>query len=448
VEAGLDTVTDTASRWPTSFGRVDVRGVAGRSRGLARRSRETLLLAAVVGAVTGVGVAGFESAVTWSLEQLNRLPLWAIACAPLVGLSVAALALRWLGPSSSPATADEYLHAFHDPEYPLPLRALAARMIAGIATLGSGAPMGLEGPSLYLGATIGDTLQHRYPRLFSAQHRRLLLVAGAAAGVAAIFKAPATGAVFALEVPYQNDLARHLLGTALIAAATGYLTFVAIHGTAPLVNVTGTPPFSAKDLAAAVVLGVLAGVGARGFAWMLRTAKRISVSTSAWIRVPIAGVTLAAIFVLVRLLAGQDLTTGPGYDTIRWALNPTNSVALVAAILVLRCVATTTTIAGSGVGGLFIPLVVAGALLGRVVGGAVHALDTTLFTVIGAAAFLGAGYRVPLAAVVFVAEATGRPGFIIPGLLAAVTAELLMHNSSVTSYQHATHEDDSDPHQT
>jgi CIC family chloride channel protein len=87
------------------------------------------------------------------------------------------------------------------------------------------------------------------------------------------------------------------------------------------------------------------------------------------------------------------------------------------------------------VGGLFIPLVVAGALVGRVVGGVVNALDTSLFTVVGAAAFLGAGYRVPLAAVVFVAEATGRPGFVVPGLLAAVVAELVMGRTSVTEYQ-------------
>ena len=59
------------------------------------------------------------------------------------------------------------------------------------------------------------------------------------------------------------------------------------------------------------------------------------------------------------------------------------------------------------------------------------------FTVIGAAAFLGAGYRVPLAAVVFVAEATGRPGFVVPGLLAAVVAELVMGRESVTAYQRA-----------
>ncbi len=89
-------------------------------------------------------------------------------------------------------------------------------------------------------------------------------------------------------------------------------------------------------------------------------------------------------------------------------------------------------------GGLFIPLVVAGALVGRAVGGAVDALDTSLFVVVGMAAFLGAGYRVPLAAVMFVAETTGRPGFVVPGLLAAVAAELVMGRSSITTYQVAT----------
>lgn len=416
-------------------GRVNMRALAEHSRDLVRRSKEALLLAAVVGAVTGLGVAGFDSAVTHGVDAMNSLPLWATAIAPLVGLSLAAATLHFVGPDASPATADEYLHAFHDPEYKLTLRPLLARMIAGIATLGSGAPMGLEGPSLYLGASVGDMLQQRFPRLFSSQRRRLLLVAGAGAGVAAIFKTPATGAVFALEVPYQDDLARYMLGPALIGSASSYLAFVAIHGTSPLLAVTGSPPFSFKDLTAAIVLGMFAGVGARAFAWLLRRAKDVVTSVPVWIRVPAAGVGLAGMFVAARLLAGQNLTTGPGYDTIRWALEPTHSVWLIGAILLLRCLATSATIAGGGVGGLFIPLVVAGALTGRMVGGTINALDTSLFTVIGVAAFLGAGYRVPLAAVMFVAEATGRPGFVVPGLLAAVVAELMMGRRSVTTYQ-------------
>jgi CIC family chloride channel protein len=60
---------------------------------------------------------------------------------------------------------------------------------------------------------------------------------------------------------------------------------------------------------------------------------------------------------------------------------------------------------------------------------------STLFVIIGVAAFLGAGYRVPLAAVMFVAEASGRAGFVVPALLAAVAAALVMGGSSVTAYQ-------------
>jgi CIC family chloride channel protein len=148
-----------------------------------------------------------------------------------------------------------------------------------------------------------------------------------------------------------------------------------------------------------------------------------------------AGAILAGLFVACWVLTGESLTIGPGYDAIAWALDPRHATWLVLTVFVMRCVATMATVAGGGAGGLFIPLVVGGALLGRTVGGAVHALDTSLFVVIGVSAFLGAGYRVPLAAVMFVAETTGRPGFVVPGLLAAVTAELVMGRASVTQYQ-------------
>jgi len=131
----------------------------------------------------------------------------------------------------------------------------------------------------------------------------------------------------------------------------------------------------------------------------------------------------------------RSLTFGPGYSILRWASVPSTSVWLLAAMLAVRCVATATTVAGGGVGGLFIPLVVAGALTGAVAGHVFNHHDLTLFIVIGVAAFLGAGYRVPLAAVMFVAETTGRPSFVVPGLLAAVAAELVMSRSSVTEYQ-------------
>ncbi len=261
------------------------------------------------------------------------------------------------------------------------------------------------------------------------------MVAGAAAGVAAIFKAPATGAVFALEVPYQDDFARKMLLPALVAAASGYLAFVAIHGTASLVPSAGSPALSAADLIGSILLGLAGGLVARLFAALLRRAKAITTTTGIWVRVAASGAALALIVWIGDLLAHEPVTIGVGYHTITWALEPRRAVWILLAVLLLRCLATAATVSGGGVGGLFIPLVVTGALLGRAAGALVPGLDDHLALIVGIAAVLGAGYRVPLAAVVFVAEATGRPGFIVPALLAAVAADLMMGPRSVTTYQ-------------
>ncbi len=404
-------------------------------RSLAQRSAQVVIVSAVVGGVTGFAVALFERVVVDGLlVRIEQWPLWVVALAPTAGLVVAMVVLRTVGGGVSSATSDEYLRSFHDPQVGLTHRALVARMTAAVATLGMGGAMGLEGPSLYMGATLGARTQERLPRIFRGADRRLLMVAGAAAGVAAIFKAPATGAIFAIEVPYQDDLARRMLLPALVSAATGYLAFVAVNGTARLFPVAGEPTFNFRDLVGALALGVAAGVAARAFAAVLRKAKTIAQRRHPLVPL-LAGLVLAILFVVARLATGESLTFGPGYDTIQWALDPQHGAWIVLLVLVLRCLATAVTLGGGGVGGLFIPLVVGGALTGRVVGGAVQSLDTTLFVVVGVAAFLGAGYRVPLAAVMFVAETTGRPGFVVPGLLAAVAAELVMGRSSVTSYQ-------------
>jgi CIC family chloride channel protein len=410
-----------------------------RFREFARQSRDVVLLAAITGVLTGLGVALFARAVVDGFfDRFVSVSPWLLAFMPLCGLVLAWCSLRFLARSTSPDTTDGYLHAFHDATHPLRLTELPGRMLAAIATLGFGGAMGLEGPSLYFGASIGSFLQRRFHRLTGSSPARVLLVAGAAAGVAAIFKAPATGAVFALEVPYQDDLARRMLLPALVSSASGYLAFVAVNGTAPLFIARGNAPFSFADLAGSVVLGAAAGVGARGFAWLVRRAKEVAATARPQFRIIVSGLALAALFGIAHALTGKPIAIGAGYGTVQWALTGNRAVWLLLVILVIRCLATATTVSGGGVGGLFIPLVVAGALLGRATAGMIGDPKSTLFVIIGVAAFLGAGYRVPLAAVTFVAEASGKPGFVVPALLAAVAAALVMGNSSVTTYQRAT----------
>ena len=233
-----------------------------RLRRVVERSTQVVIMAGLVGAITGFGVAAFERIVVGRLlNHINDLPLWMVALAPTCGLLLALGALTFIGGGISPATSDEYLKSFHDPAVHLSLRGLAARIAASIATLGFGGAMGLEGPSLYLGATIGAQSQHRLPSLFRGADRRLLMVAGAAAGVAAIFKAPATGAIFAIEVPYQDELARRMLLPALVSAATGYLAFVAINGTERIFPIAGEPTFNFRDLLGALGTRSRSGVG-------------------------------------------------------------------------------------------------------------------------------------------------------------------------------------------
>lgn len=404
-------------------------------RSLVTRSHQVVLLAAITGAMTGFVVAAFDRLVV--NVMFDRVLTWSpvvIGVLPGIGLLVS-YGLRRIGGRISPSTADEYLRSFHDPDHQLGWEPFAVRMFAAIATLGAGNPMGLEGPSLYAGATLGSALQRRYPRAFRGTDSRLLLVAGAAAGVAAIFKAPATGAVFALEVPYQGDLARRMLLPALVASATGYLAFVTVNGTATLFQLETMSGIAARDLAGAIALGIVAGLGARAFAWMLRMAKQVNGSRHPLLVTIAAGAIVGGAFATGRLLTGQSLIAGSGYHLLDWAQAPARAMWLLIVVLLLRSVATSAVVAGGGVGGLFIPLVVGGALTGAIVGHIIDLHNMNLFIVIGIAAFLGAGYRVPLAAVMFVAETTGRPAFIVPGLLAAVAAELIMGDSSVTRYQ-------------
>jgi CIC family chloride channel protein len=422
-------LTDARER---AIGRLLARVIGRRP---PHRSHRTLVLAALVGALTGTSVALFDWLATSGLDAVLGWPVWLQAAAPLAGLTLAALALRHLAGGASPALADEYIRNFHEHGRPLPLRALPGRIVAALGTPALGGAMGFEGASIYIGSAIGTGLQRRLSRYFSPADGKLLMVAGAAAGVAAIFKAPVTGLVFALEVPYQEDLARRMLLPAGMAAATGYVAFAALVGTEPLLPVAGHAPFDLRDLGGAAVIGLVAGALARGAARFLAWAKGLGGRAHPALRVGLAGASLAALFLAGRHLGLDNPTLGPGYDTLRWALEPGRAIPTLVALAALRLAATGATLAGGGAGGVFIPLVIQGALLGQVAQAIVEPANPTLFPLVGIAAFLGAGYRVPLAGVVFVAEVTGRPGFVVPGLIAAMVAQLTMGPRSVSAYQ-------------
>ena len=440
-----------------------------RLRTIATRGDTPVLAMSIAtGALVALLIAGFEYLTdSVLLERLSHRPLWQIALAPAIGLLLATLILRWAGRGLGSATSDEFIRVYHERTPRLPLRDLPAKFLAGVATIGFGGALGLEGPSIYMGSTTGLAVHDRFRRWLRREDVRILLTAGAAAGVAAVFKAPATGVLFALEAPYRDDVTRRALIPSLLAAATSYVTYINIIGPDSVIpflndpesrlglNLIDAPLFTedglvwihrdqlsalftgvkASDVLGAVLVGILAGLGGHSMAWLVRWAKGISKQTNAVTRVLIGGSCLAVLAVAADALFDAPLTIGPGFRAMEWVVSPDHGLGLIALLFGLRIAATVVTLTAGGVGGLFIPLAVQGVILGSFVGAMVHTDRPGLYPILGLAAFLGAGYRAPISAVMFVAESTGG-AFVVPALIAAAVSQLVAGSSSVAEHQH------------
>ncbi len=440
-----------------------------RLRNIATRGDTPVLtLSILTGMVVAILIAGFEyisDAVL--LDRILHRPLWQIALAPGLGLLIASLLLRYPGRRMAAGTSDEFNRAFHDRNPRLPLRDLPIKLLAGISTIGMGGALGLEGPSIYAGSTIGLGVRNRFRRWLRREDVKILLTAGAAAGVAAVFKAPATGVLFALEAPYRDDVNRRALLPSLLAAATSYVTYINLIGHEAVIPFLNDPEnriglnvkhlalrsdtdvvwFDAADLASlftavevgdvfgALLLGIFAGLGGRAMAWMVRWAKTQSKTQTFVPRVLMGGAVLAGLALLSDLAFDAPLTIGPGFGAMEWVVSPENGLGLIGLLFGLRMAATIVTLAAGGVGGLFIPLAVQGVIIGQFTGTMLESDRPGLYPTLGLAAFLGAGYRAPISAVMFVAESTGG-SFVVPALVAAAVSQLVAGKSSVAEHQH------------
>ena len=413
-----------------------------------------LLGASIAIGVVVAGVVALFETLTESvlLHWLFDQSLIVLVTAPVVGILVATGLLRWVGRGANGSTSDEYIRAFHERHPRLPILQLPGKLLAGVATIGMGGAVGMEGPSIYAGSSIGLWVHERTGSFLTRNNARLLLTAGAAAGIAAVFKAPATGVIFAMEAPYRDDVTPQALLPSLLASAASYVTFVSIVGTGPVVPFladssvafgsgvdaeAGLSVFGVDliDLAGALLLGIAAGLGGRGFAWLVRRSKAGAKRYSLSRRLIIGGIGLAVLAWAAEAIFESPLTLGPGTEAMAWVVGD-RGLGLIALLFGLRLAATITTVFAGGVGGLFIPLAALGVVLGEFVGQLIGQDQTTLYPILGLAAFLGAGYRAPIAAVMFVAESTGGVGsFVVPALVAAAVSQVVAGPSSVADYQ-------------
>jgi CIC family chloride channel protein len=169
--------------------------------------------------------------------------------------------MQFFTPNPDEHSTEEIIRSYHEHEGDIDMRPFFPKLLAAITTVGFGGSAALEGPSIYSGAAIGSWVWTRVRRFrFDARDRRIMLICGAAAGMSAVFRAPLTGIVFALEMPYRDDLAHEALVPSLIASVVSYVTLGAFLGSAPLFNFPVSYTYHRNDLYWSALLGLLIGL--------------------------------------------------------------------------------------------------------------------------------------------------------------------------------------------
>ncbi len=395
-----------------------------------------ILLPAVLGAATGAVVGALSQlAEGIALPALASLPgFWPALFSPLA-LLVTLVVSRRVTRAAGPATAELYIATYHQPQGRLPLAQIPGRVLAGLTTVGFGGSQGLESPSAVLGASLGQLVGAR--RGLGEAERNTLLVAGASAGIAAVFSSPGVGALYGIEIPWRRDVDAPRLVPCAVAAACAYGTRAALVGPVHLVRLEHAPAIDPLFVAGAVVVALAAGLGARIFASGTELAHELAHRHSPLLRACAGGLLLAALAAAGYALTGRWITFGPGYIAAQWLLSAEHLGGLVLVVLLIRSAGTLVCVYGGGGGGVFTSLACTGAFVGEVIARLAGRSDDA-YALLGAACLLGAAYRIPLATMLYVAESGGGVGLSMIGIGGVALAQSLAGSISVSNAQHDT----------
>lgn len=297
----------------------------------------------------------------------------------------------------------------------MPGWSMVTHVVLQLVSVGSGASIGREVAPRELGALSATWTEKAAPGL-TARQRRLLIAAGAGAGLASAYQVPFAGALFAVEVL----LAEFSLGAILVAATVSAFAELVSVLLAPAGPVYALPPvaFSPSLLVWAVVAGPVAGILATGFSRLAhRAAARRPRSWRLLITLPVAFAALGAVSLPLPEVLGN------GQSLVAPAFLAQLSMSLAILLFFVKGIATISMIGAGAYGGTLTPSLSLGALFGLVTGGLWTALwpgsSLPAFALCGAAAFLAGSMAAPLTALALTIELAGG-GFavLLPMVLA------------------------------
>ena len=411
----------------------------------SRNLHKWLVIAPIIGVTTGLVVTAVAVVILrklWPAVFGYYLQHhWAIVPGVVFGFVVTGVIMQFLTPDPDEHSTEEIVRSYHNHQGDIDMQPFLPKLFAAVATVGFGGSAALEGPSIYGGGAIGSWLWTKMRRFnLEPRDRRIMLISGAAAGMAAVFRAPLTGLVFALEMPYKDDLAHEALLPSLIASVVSYVTLAFFLGAKPLFDFNSATSFTGRDLVWCALLGVAIGLIAMTFSITFRRARDFVVKWAVphWTKLAVGGL-LTGLCGLAFVLIFKDslVPLGPNYEAVGLILDTQHTPFELIVFGFLKLGATIFSLASGGVSAMFVPLFLTGGSFGSAFGQlAVHSSSVELYAAVGMAAFISAGYKTPLAAAVFVAEATGGHAFIIPALIGSAVAYAVSGDSSVSGDQH------------
>ena len=351
---------------------------------------------------------------TWSFADrspaAHQLGIYVIALPVLGGLVIGAMA-RWGSEKIRGHGIPEAIEAILFAKSRMsPKVALLKPLSSGIV-IGSGGPFGAEGPIIMTGGAIGSLLAQHFH--LSASERKALLVAGATAGMTAVFGTPVAAVLLAVELLLFELRPRSLLPVAMACATAGFLR--------PLLMEPG--PLFALHTAVPGPLTLLSGAVAGLASGALAAALSVSLYKveDLFGKLPLHWMWWPAIGGLVVGLGGwlQPRALGVGYDVIGDLLNNRLALGVVFALLAVKAVIWVVALGSGTSGGVLAPLLMMGAGLGVVLGHVLPGPDAALWPLVCMAATLAGTLRAPLTAAVFALGLTGDMNALLPLLTAS-----------------------------
>lgn len=435
--------------------------------------------AALVGLTAGLAGAIFFGALEWGQrflleEACGYVPLRAhgetfaagshpglfrpfvLAVLPaLGGLACGLLTLRI--PQARGGGADVAIESFHHREGHLPAKTIWAKAAASFCSLATGGSGGREGPTMLIGGGLGSVVGRILG--VDARERRILLLAGVAAGISAVFRTPLGAALLATEFLYKDGFESDALVPSILSSVVAYSVSTSLYGETTLLAHAPRFPFQALHLPLYALLAVIAAGFAATFAAGLHGARRLfaKLPLPEWARPAVGGLALGGLASAVTVSVGGYLgqpgmglgLLGGGYGVLQvaitgapWLSTGWTALWLLLALSLAKIIATSLTLGSGGSVGDFAPALVVGGLLGGAFGHAAQtfadaSIDPGSFALVGMGVFYGGIAHVPLSALVLTCEMAGNYDLLVPLMLAMGIAFVALRRRSLYEAQAA-----------